>query len=157
RVGRVAARALQGQPRLGQAPARDRRRRRPALGDRQGPAPHAARAVHPVTFGVFSEEQEEFRSGVRRFLADKSPETEVRRLMETDSGYDPAVWRQMSEQLALQGLIVPERFGGGGFGYVELTTVMEEMGAALLCAPYFASVVLGAGAVMACGDDDAQA
>ncbi len=110
-----------------------------------------------MTFGVFSEEQEEFRGAVRRFLADKSPETEVRRLMETDSGYDAAVWRQMSDQLGLQGLIVPERFGGSGFGYVELTAVMEEMGAALLCAPYFATVVLGANAVLSCGDEDAQA
>jgi alkylation response protein AidB-like acyl-CoA dehydrogenase len=109
-----------------------------------------------VTYGVFSEEQEEFRGGVRRFLADKSPETEVRRLMETDDGYDPAVWRQMSDQLGLQGLIVPERFGGGGFGHVELATVMEEMGAALLCAPYFATVVLGATTLLTCGDEAAQ-
>ena len=110
-----------------------------------------------MTFGVFSEEQDEFRDGVRRFLADKSPETEVRRLMETDSGYDPAVWRQMSDQLGLQGLIVPERYGGGGFGYVELTGVLEEMGAALLCAPYFATVALAANALLQCGDDAAHA
>ena len=34
---------------------------------------------------------------MRRFLEDKSPTTEVRRLMETDDGYDPAVWSQMAE------------------------------------------------------------
>ncbi|MDQ1399501.1 MAG: hypothetical protein QOK20_1433, partial [Acidimicrobiaceae bacterium] len=48
---------------------------------------------------AFSDEQEELRRSVRRFLADKSPESEVRRLMETDAGYDPAVWTQMAEQL----------------------------------------------------------
>ena len=39
---------------------------------------------------AFSDEQEELRTAVRRFLAEKSPETEVRRLMETTEGYDPA-------------------------------------------------------------------
>ena len=38
---------------------------------------------------AFSEEQEELRKSVRRFLEDKSPETEVRRLMETDRGLRP--------------------------------------------------------------------
>ena len=64
---------------------------------------------------AFSEEQEELRKTVRSFLDQKSPETEVRRLMETDEGYDPAVWKQMGEQLGLQGLIVPEEFGGSGY------------------------------------------
>src|SRR5664279_4589115 len=68
------------------------------------------------------------------FSEDKSPETEVRRLMETTDGYDPAVWVQMAEQLGLQSLIIPEQFGGSVFSYVELIVVLEEMGAALLCA-----------------------
>ena len=57
---------------------------------------------------AFSEEQEELRSAVKRFLQEKSPETEVRRLMETEDGYDPAVWSQMADQLGLQSLITPE-------------------------------------------------
>ncbi len=61
---------------------------------------------------AFSEEQDELRKSVRRFLDDKSPETEVRRLMETTEGYDPEVWTQMAEQLGLQSLIIPEEFGG---------------------------------------------
>ena len=84
---------------------------------------------------AFSEEQEELRRSVRRFLEDKSPMTEVRRLMETTEGFDPAVWEQMGNQLGLQAMAIPEEYGGVGFGYVELTVVFEEMGAALLCAP----------------------
>ncbi|MDQ1419139.1 MAG: hypothetical protein QOJ52_1101 [Acidimicrobiaceae bacterium] len=102
---------------------------------------------------AFSDEQEELRRSVRRFLADKSPESEVRRLMETDAGYDPAVWTQMAEQLGLQGLAIPEEYGGSGFSFVELVVVLEEMGRALLCAPFFSSVVLAAGAVLASGDE----
>src|SRR5580693_605596 len=105
---------------------------------------------------AFSEEQDELRKSVRRFLDDKSPETEVRRLMETVDGYDPAVWTQMAEQLGLQSLTIPEEFGGSGFSYVELIVVLEEMGAALLCAPFFATVALAANALLTSGDDDAK-
>ena len=56
---------------------------------------------------AFSEEQEELRSAVRRFLQEKSPSTEVRRLMETTDGFDQAVWDQMANQLGLQALSHP--------------------------------------------------
>jgi alkylation response protein AidB-like acyl-CoA dehydrogenase len=109
-----------------------------------------------MNFG-FSEEQEELRKMVKRFLEDKSPETEVRRLMATAEGYDPAVWKLMADELALQGLGIPEEFGGQGFGPVEQYVVFEEMGAALLCAPYFSTVALAANALLNSGDDAAKA
>src|SRR3954451_21939302 len=76
---------------------------------------------------AFSEEQEELRRIVRQFLDSKSSEAEVRRLMETTEGYDPKMWSQMANELGLQSLTIPEEFGGQGFGYVELTVVLEEM------------------------------
>ncbi len=108
-----------------------------------------------MNFG-FSEEQEELRKMVRRFLEEKSPETEVRRLMATEEGYDPAVWAQMANELALQGLGIPEEYGGQGFGPVELYVVFEEMGAALLCSPYFSTVALAANALLLVGDEAAK-
>jgi alkylation response protein AidB-like acyl-CoA dehydrogenase len=105
---------------------------------------------------AFSEEQDELRKSVKRFLEDKSPETEVRRLMETTEGYDTAVWTQMADQLGLQSLTIPEEFGGSGFSYVELIVVLEEMGAALLCAPFFSTVALGANAILTSGDQKAK-
>lgn len=101
----------------------------------------------------FTEEQDEFRAVLRRFLEDKSPPTEVRRLMETSEGYDQAVWRQLSEELGLPGLHISEEYGGQGFGFVELGIVMEEMGRALLCAPYFSSTVLAATAIQHVGSE----
>jgi alkylation response protein AidB-like acyl-CoA dehydrogenase len=94
-----------------------------------------------------SQEQEELRATVRRFLEDTSPAAEVRRLMETERGYDPAVWTRMGSQLGLQGLPIAEDDGGQGFGIVEVVLVLEEMGGALLCAPYLGSVCLAAGAI----------
>ena len=105
---------------------------------------------------AFSEEQEELRRFVRQFLEDKSPESAVREQMDTEKGYDDAVWSQMAEQLGLQGLIIPEEHGGSGFSYIELIVVLEEMGRALLCAPFFSSVVLAANALIHSGDEEAQ-
>ncbi|MGD0120309.1 MAG: acyl-CoA dehydrogenase family protein [Candidatus Binatus sp.] len=102
---------------------------------------------------AFTDEQEQFRSAVRRFLNDKSPTTEVRRLMATAEGYDPAVWRQLSDELALPGIHVPEQYGGAGFGMVELCIVTEELGRALLCAPYFSTAVLAANATLSAGTE----
>ncbi|MFZ9422053.1 MAG: acyl-CoA dehydrogenase family protein, partial [Ilumatobacteraceae bacterium] len=105
---------------------------------------------------AFTEEQEELRKTVRAFLDSKSPETAVRTQMETEQGYDKAVWDQMGSQMGLMGLHIPEDFGGMGFSYVELGVVLEEMGRALLCAPYFSTVVLAANTLLQSGDDAAK-
>ncbi len=105
---------------------------------------------------AFTEEQEQLRQFVRSFLEDKSSEAAVREQMETDDGYDAAVWSQMAEQLGLQSLIIPEEYGGQGFSFVELGVVLEEMGRALLCAP-FLSGVLATAAIMHSGDEAAMA
>jgi alkylation response protein AidB-like acyl-CoA dehydrogenase len=105
---------------------------------------------------AFSDEQEELRRTVRAFLADTSPETEVRRLMETPEGFDRALWRRMGTELGLQGLAVPEEYGGAGCGPVEVGVVMEEMGRALLCAPFLSSAVLATTTLLRCDDEDAR-
>jgi alkylation response protein AidB-like acyl-CoA dehydrogenase len=76
--------------------------------------------------------------------------------METTDGFDQAVWDQMANQLGLQSLAIPEAYGGAGFSFVELTVVFEEMGAALLCAPYFSTVGLAANALLSSGDESAK-
>ncbi|MFC4948280.1 acyl-CoA dehydrogenase family protein [Pseudonocardia sp. GCM10023141] len=106
---------------------------------------------------AFTTEHDDLRATVRRFLADRSPESEVRRLMETADGYDPSAWSVLAGQLGLAGLLVPERFGGAGFGVVELQIVAEEMGRALLCAPFLSSAVLATAALLTAGDDAACA
>ncbi|MGW0590551.1 acyl-CoA dehydrogenase family protein [Streptosporangium sp. NPDC002607] len=104
---------------------------------------------------ALSEEQEEFRRTIRAFLDQRSPEAEVRRLMETEKGYDEDVLRQMNEQLGLGGLVIPEEYGGAGFGFAELVVVLEEMGRRLLCAPYLSTAV-AAQALLHCGDEEAK-
>ncbi|WP_329252634.1 acyl-CoA dehydrogenase family protein [Streptomyces canus] len=102
-------------------------------------------------------ELRELRASVREFLEAKSPEEAVRKLMESEPRFDPAVWSQAADQLRLPGLAIPEEYGGDGFGLVELGVVLEEMGRALFCAPFFATVLLAAQALLASGDKEACA
>lgn len=104
---------------------------------------------------AFTEEQGELRKGLRRLLEKTSGSAELRRLLETDLGYDPELWDLMAKQVGLQGLAIPEEYGGSGFGWMEQVAVFEEMGAALLSSPYLASVALGAPMIL--HSDDGQA
>ena len=106
---------------------------------------------------TFTEEQEQLRTTLRRFLADKAPSAAVRRAMESEEGYDPRLWRQMADQLGLHGLALPEAYGGSGGGPVELGIVLEELGRVLLPSPYFATVALAGQALAASNDEAAQA
>ncbi len=102
-----------------------------------------------------SAEQEELRASVRRFLADRAPITRVRELMDNGET-DWAVWEQAGAQLGLQGLAIPEAYGGAGFGFAEQAIVLEEFGAALYGGPYLASAVLAATALLAGPDEGAR-
>jgi alkylation response protein AidB-like acyl-CoA dehydrogenase len=99
-------------------------------------------------------ELSELRLAVRDFL---SARTDHRALLETGRGHDPVGWAVLSDQLRLPALTVPEEYGGDGFGLVELGVVMEEMGRALLMAPFFSSAVLSVQALLASGDRQACA
>ncbi len=105
----------------------------------------------------FTNEHEQLRETVRRFLENESNEQTVRKLMETERGYDARTWERLGSELSLVGLIVPEQFGGAGLGPVELAIVMEEMGRVLFCGPYLSTAVLAAGALVHCADDASKA
>jgi alkylation response protein AidB-like acyl-CoA dehydrogenase len=106
---------------------------------------------------AFSAEQEQLRDVARKYFRAKSPESEVRRLMASTVGHDDAFWKDMAHQLGLQGIAIPEAHGGSGFGFLEISVVMEEMGRALVCAPYFSTVVLAAQMLLEAGDEEACA
>lgn len=103
---------------------------------------------------ALGEVADELRESVHAFVTARSPESEVRRLMESDEGHDPAVWRQMADQLELQGMCIPAELGGAGFALDAQTVVFEEMGAALMCTPYL-STALACEALLASRADPA--
>ncbi|MEE2851899.1 MAG: acyl-CoA dehydrogenase family protein [Actinomycetota bacterium] len=102
-------------------------------------------------------EADELRRSVREFLAVASTSARVRDLMSTTAGYDESVWHQMAREMGLHGIAVPGEFGGAGATLSELAVVFEEMGAALLCAPFFSTVALATQAILCSGDNAAMA
>ena len=102
----------------------------------------------------FSEDQVELRRAARRFLEVASSEERVRSAMETERGYDQATWEQLSEELAWTALTIPEEYGGLGMSYLDLHPLMEEMGRALLCSPFFSTICLGANALLLGGSEE---
>ena len=130
----------------------DQSRRSTSLSSRSPSEPKGARRRAREK----STEQEELRASVRRFLADRAPLRRVRELMETEDGTDWAVWGQAGTQLGLQGLAIPQGYGGAGYTFAEQAIVLEEFGAALYGGPYLASAVLAATALLASHDEGAR-
>jgi len=102
---------------------------------------------------ALDEEQEQLRATARAFLAECSSSPQVRAAMDSELGWDPAVWRRVAGELGWTAVIVPEAYGGLGLTQVELAVLMEEMGSALLCAPFFSTVCLAANALVAGGSE----
>lgn len=100
-------------------------------------------------------ELEDLRGTVRAFLAEYSGEQAVRRAVAADPGYDVDLWQRLATELGLPAMAIPEAHGGDGFGLVALGIVLGEMGRAMTPGPFFSSVILAAGALLASGDETA--
>ena len=96
---------------------------------------------------AFTEEQHMLRATARRFLDEKAPALVVRRLMETESGFDPGLWREIASQ-GWQAMAIPEAYGGAGFSLLEQGILMEEMGRSLFPSPFLSAVVIGADLIL---------
>jgi alkylation response protein AidB-like acyl-CoA dehydrogenase len=92
---------------------------------------------------ALDESQEMLRRTLREFMQREYPPAAVRAAETTERGYDPGVYRRLSE-LGVLGLGLPEAAGGAG-GWVDLAVFYEEAGRALLASPHLSSVVLGGG------------
>jgi alkylation response protein AidB-like acyl-CoA dehydrogenase len=92
---------------------------------------------------ALSDEHEEQRRSVRRWLTDHCPPEVPRALLDTEHEELQPVWKEMAAQGWL-GLHLPEDFGGQGFGLFELAVVLEETGRALVPGPLLPTVVTSA-------------
>jgi len=100
-----------------------------------------------------SDTQRLMQQTARSFLAGECPTARVRRLMASDTAFDPELWSGMVEQ-GWQGMIIDEADGGLGLGLVELAAVSEEMGRACLPGPFLSN--LWATATLQGADDRAR-
>ena len=106
-----------------------------------------------MNFG-FTQEQEELRSQLRRFLDERAPMGEVRRISETEEGFCRALWKEMAE-LGFLGLTIPEALGGSGLAWVDLVVLLEETGRSLLPSPLLTHT-LAATALLQAGSAEQQ-
>ena len=107
-------------------------------------------------------EREELRSSVRALLEDRSPASKVLLDMETEIGYDPAVWQELVATVGLVGAWAPGRVAELPAGHADqqtvgcfrdLAIVLEELGRSLLCAPFLGTAVLATRALAAVRDE----
>ncbi len=83
---------------------------------------------------AFSDEQEELRATARRFLEQKAPSEVVRRLMDTEEGFDGSLWEE-NAAMGWQAMAIPEQYGGAGFGFIELVVLSPRDGEGALPVP----------------------
>jgi alkylation response protein AidB-like acyl-CoA dehydrogenase len=100
-----------------------------------------------------NEEQEMLKTSARDFLQKECPKQLVKQLDESDAGYSPELWRKMAE-LGWMGLIFPEKYGGSGGSFLDLTVLLEEMGYNILPGPFFSTVVLCGLTILASGTEE---
>jgi alkylation response protein AidB-like acyl-CoA dehydrogenase len=101
----------------------------------------------------FSEDQRLLQTTVRDFVADHETLQRNRNILESDAHYDPELWKSAAE-LGWLGAVIPEQYGGAGFGYLELVLIAEEVGRGLLPIPFSSSVYLATESILLCGSEE---
>jgi alkylation response protein AidB-like acyl-CoA dehydrogenase len=104
---------------------------------------------------ILTDDEQALAESVRKFVADRSPLTSLRQLMASGQPYDADVWKQLSAQLGLSGLAIPESYGGAGAGVSALSVALTELGAGLVASPLLAGV-LAAHALLRLDDSEAR-
>jgi alkylation response protein AidB-like acyl-CoA dehydrogenase len=101
-----------------------------------------------VAIGV-SEEHEELRRAVRRWVDRHCTSEVVRSGLDAPEESLPDFWEDLAAQGWL-GIHLPEEYGGSGFGLLELCVVAEELGRAVAPGPFLPTVLAG-GVIAALG------
>src|SRR5262245_41398826 len=99
---------------------------------------------------VLSEEQQMLRDSALAFASEKLPVSQLRSLRSKGEAFDKSAWKEMAE-LGFAGVLVPEEFGGSGFGYVGLGQVLEAQGRTIASSPLLSTAMIGASALLLAG------
>ncbi|MFI0981028.1 acyl-CoA dehydrogenase family protein [Streptomyces sp. NPDC021093] len=105
---------------------------------------------------LYSEAEEDLRAAVRGLLADRSDPAEAAVRAEEGVPYDAGLWKALAADMGVAGLLVPEELGGQGASYREAAVVLEELGRAIVPAPYLTSSVVATAVLLACDTGNAE-
>ena len=103
---------------------------------------------------VLNDEQNLLRDSARGFLAKNAPVSHLRKLRDQrdETGFSRALWKQFAE-MGFAGIVIAEKFGGSGMGFVEAGVVMEELGRTLTPSPFLSTALLCAGTLTRVGSE----
>lgn len=101
---------------------------------------------------TLSEEQEAVRDAAGAIFAGRVDPDRVKAIEATTDRFDRELWIELA-RADLLGLAVPVPYGGGGYGLVELSLVLEAHGRSVAPVPLWATLVLGALPVAELGSD----
>ena len=102
-----------------------------------------------------TEEQIDLASAVRSLLAKRADSESVRAAMESDAGYDIALWTTLCEQIGVAALTIPEELGGAGGTLADAAAALEEIGYSLAAVPAIAALVASE-ALLSAPEPDAE-
>ncbi|MFD9600815.1 acyl-CoA/acyl-ACP dehydrogenase [Streptomyces sp. NBC_01224] len=103
---------------------------------------------------LYSEAEDDLRAAVRSLLADRCDAPTVLARIESDTPYDPQLWKALAAGIGTAGLLVPEKLGGQGAGHREAAVVLEELGRSVAPAPYLTSAVVATETLLALAAQD---
>ncbi|MEU7001123.1 acyl-CoA dehydrogenase family protein [Nonomuraea sp. NPDC046570] len=97
---------------------------------------------------LYTEVEEELRAAVRGLLADRCPPSAVLKRIESPEPCDLELWKTLSREIGVAGLLVPEEYGGAGASAREAAVVLEELGRGVAPVPFLTSSVLATDALV---------
>ena len=100
---------------------------------------------------TYTETQDMLRDTLARFLADTYDFDKRQKMIASDAGRDPGIWRALANDLGILSAPFSEEQGGLGGGALENMIMMEELGKVIAIEPYLQTAVIGGGALKAAG------
>jgi alkylation response protein AidB-like acyl-CoA dehydrogenase len=100
-----------------------------------------------------NEHQRMLAQSVRSFMERRAPRSKIVTLQRSELGYEPETWQTIAE-LGWLGLLIPERYGGGGASLTDAAVLYQEFGRGPLPGPFFSSSVLSALVLLEAGTEE---
>ncbi|SDL10830.1 Acyl-CoA dehydrogenase [Nocardioides sp. YR527] len=91
----------------------------------------------------------DLRATVRSFLAERCGPADVVKAYDGDGSLTPVLWKGLSAELGLAGLLIPESHGGAGASAREAAVVLEELGRSVAPVPFLTSAVVATSVLLA--------
>ena len=105
---------------------------------------------------VHNQEHQMLKESAQGFLREFGSITELRKYRDSEEDFSPLLWPQMVE-MGWAAILIPESYGGLGFGQVGMGQIVEQSGRMLTASPLFSTAILGASIINLAGSEEQKA